>query len=391
VARVLVSAIDASADRYAADWLAELRRLRPDVRTFGAGGVEMAKAGVEIVVPQRELAVAGIFEALEIAPRVLRAWRRLERAARDEATDLAVLVDAPDFHIPLARRLKRAGLPLLYYVGPNLRRWGRGRGRRLARRADRLASIFPFEPPMYADTPLRVDYVGHPLVEPLREFAARCDRQRARQTLGVDADAPLVALAPGSRRNELRHMLGLFAETARTVRERNPRVRFALCVAPTIDRASIESALLDGAPLPIDVFEGRTWEALIAADAALVKPGTITMEAALLGCPLVVAGRAHPITAALLRRLVHDPSFAMPNVIGAAPIVPEFLQERARPAALADSLLALLDGPARARQLAGLARVRERLGQGGAARRTAEIADEMLCESESARAAAPGT
>jgi lipid-A-disaccharide synthase len=386
VARVFVSAIDASADQYAADWVNQLRRLRPGVRAFGAGGTAMAKAGVEIVVPQRDLAVAGIVEALEIVPRVLRAWRRLERAVRDQATDLAVLVDAPDFHIPLARRLKRAGLPLLYYVGPNLRRWRRGRGKRLARRADRLASIFPYEPALYEGTALRVDYVGHPLVEPLREFAASWDRRLAREALGLDADAPLVVLAPGSRRNELRYLLRPFAETARLIRARDPRVRFALCVAPTIQRASIDAALPGAASIGIDVVEGRTWEALVAADAALVKPGTITMEAALLGCPLVVAGRAHPITAALLRRLVRDPSFAMPNVIGAAPIVPEFLQERARPEALAESVLALLDGPARARQLAGLARVRERVGDGGAARRTAEIAHEMLSESESARA-----
>jgi lipid-A-disaccharide synthase len=386
VARVFVSAIDASADQYAADWVEELRRLRPGIRTFGAGGAAMAKVGVEIVVAQRDLAVAGIVEALEIVPRVVRAWRRLERAVRDEATDLAVLVDAPDFHFPLARRLRRAGLPLLYYVGPNLRRWRRGRGRRLARRVDRLASIFPFEPAMYEGTALRVDYVGHPLVEPVREFAASWDRRLAREALALDGDAPLVVLAPGSRRNELRYMLGLFAETARLIRTRDHRVRFALCVAPTIPRSSIESALPGAAALGIDVVEGHTWEALVAADAALVKPGTITLEAALLGCPLVVAGRAHPITAALLRRLVHDPSFAMPNVIGAAPIVPEFLQERARPDALAEAVLDLLDGPARARQLAGLARVRERLGAGGAARRTAEIADEMLSESESARA-----
>ena len=383
MARVFVSAIDASADQYAADWVTELRRLRPGLRAFGAGGGAMAKAGVEMVVSQRDLAVAGIIEALEIVPRVLRAWRQLERAVRREAPDLAVLVDAPDFHFPLARRLKRMGLPLLYYVGPNLRRWRRGRGRSLARRADRLAAIFPFEPALYEGTSLRVDYVGHPLVEPLREFSASWNPRLAREALALDADAPLVVLAPGSRRNELRHMLDVFVDAAREVRARNSRVRFALCVAPTIHRAHIESSLPDAASLGIDLVEGRTWEALVAADAALVKPGTITMEAALLGCPLVVAGRAHPITAALLRRLVHEPSFAMPNVIGAAPIVPEFLQEQARPQALAEAVITLLDGPARARQLAGLARVRERLGDGSAARRTAEIADQMLREAGS--------
>lgn len=377
--RVFVSAIDASADLHAAEWVTQLRRLRPGIRVFGAGGVEMEKAGVEIAVPQRQLAVAGVVEVLEILPRVFRAWRRLDALVRAEKPDLVVLVDAPDFHLPLAKRLRRCGAPLLYYVGPNVLRWRRGRTRSLARRADRLASIFPFEPELYAETPLRVDYVGHPLVEPLRDFSAKWDRELARGTLALPDDTPLVALAPGSRRNELRHMLGLYAETAREIRKRDPRVRFPLCVAPTIRREEIESALPEEPEaLGMHLVEGRTREVLVAADAALVKPGSITMEAALLGCPLVVAGRAHPLTAALLRRIVREPSFAMPNVVAGAPVVPEFLQEQAQPGALADAVLSLLDGPARERQLAGLARVRERLGDGAAARHTAEIAHEML-------------
>ena len=190
MARVLVSAIDASADLHAAEWVTALRQRRPDVRFFGAGGVAMEKAGVEIVVSQRELAVAGVVEVLEILPRVLRAWRRLERLARRQRPDLVVLVDAPDFHLPLARRLRRHGAPLLYYIGPNVLRWRRGRTRRLASRADRLASIFPFEAELYRGTSLPVDYVGHPLVEPLRDFASRWDRALARDALELPAAAP---------------------------------------------------------------------------------------------------------------------------------------------------------------------------------------------------------
>lgn len=379
-----MSAIDASADLHAAEWVTELRRLRPSIRAFGAGGVAMEKAGVEIVLPQRELAVAGVVEVLGILPQVLTAWRRLERAVSSERPDLIVLLDAPDFHLPLARRLKRRGLPILYYIGPNVLRWRRGRVRTLARRADRLASIFPYEPALYADTRLRVDYVGHPLIEPVRAFAAQWDRRTARESLSLDPDAPLVALAPGSRRNELRHMLGTFVRAAAILRRRMPDAQFALCVAPTIAREQIERAL--GRPaeaLGIRLVEGRSREVLIAADAALVKPGSITLEAALLGCPLVVAGRAHPLTAALLRRIVKNPSFTMPNVIADREIVPEFLQQDARPEALAEAVGALLDGPGGARQRSDLAIVRERLGDGGAARRTAAIAHEML---EGARA-----
>ncbi|MGH0032500.1 MAG: lipid-A-disaccharide synthase [Myxococcota bacterium] len=376
---VFVSAIDASADLHAAEWVKELRRLRPGVRVCGAGGVAMEKAGVEIVLPQRELAVAGVVEVLGILPQVISAWRRLERAVREARPGLAVLLDAPDFHLPLAKRLKRQGLPLLYYIGPNVLRWRRGRIHTLARRADRLASIFPFEPDLYRDTSLRVDYVGHPLVEPLRDFARQWDRRTAREALSLDPAAPVVALAPGSRHNELRHMLRPFALAAASMRRRNPRLRFALCVAPTLSREQIVAALPEPPEaLGIQLVEGRTREVLVAADAALVKPGSITMEAALLGCPLVVAGRAHPLTAALLRRVVKEPSFAMPNVIAGEPIVPEFLQQDARPEALADAVLALVDGPAGRGQREALAKVRERLGDGAAARHTAAIANEML-------------
>lgn len=383
VTRAFVSAIDASADAHAAELVTELRRLRPGLRVFGAGGAAMEKAGVEVVLPQRELAFAGVFEVLPMLPRVLRAWRRLETSVRERQPDLAVLVDAPDFHLPLARRLRRRALPLLYYVGPNVLRWRRGRVHKLARRADRLASIFPFEPDLYAATRLRVDYVGHPLVEPLRAFAGQWDRRRAREALRLAPDAPYVVLAPGSRHNELRHMLRPFTEAAREMRRRDPRVRFLLCVAPTLDPHAVREALpMAPETAGIALVEGRTREALVAADAALVKPGSITLEAALLDCPLVVAGRAHPLTAALLRRIVREPSFAMPNVVAGAPVVPELLQEAARPQALAEAVLPLLSGPARERQREGLARVRERLGDGAAARRTAAIADEMLSAAE---------
>lgn len=296
-----------------------------------------------------------------------------------EGPDLVVLLDAPDFHLPLARRLKRRGLPILYYIGPNVLRWRRGRARTLARRADRLASIFPYEPALYEGTRLRVDYVGHPLIEPVRAFAAQWDRRTAREALSLAPDAPLVALAPGSRRNELRYMLGTFVQTAAILRARIPDLQFALCIAPTIAREQVESALgRPAADLGIQLVEGRSREVLIAADAALVKPGSVTLEAALLGCPLVVAGRAHPLTAALLRRIVKHPSFTMPNVIAGREIVPEFLQQEARPEALAEAVGSLLDGPGGARQRSDLAIVRERLGDGGAARHTAAIAHEML-------------
>jgi lipid-A-disaccharide synthase len=235
---------------------------------------------------------------------------------------------------------------------------------------------------MYAASGLQVDFVGHPLVDRLGEIASHSSREEMRRSLGLDPGGYLVALLPGSRRNEIRDGLALQLEAARALHARDPRVRFAVAVAPSITRASVDRLVAE-AHLPtllsIQVFEDRTYELIRAADVALAKPGTVTVEISLLGTPMVVAVRASALTAFLARRVIRVPSFAMPNLIAGAPVVPEFLQEEAHPERIALALAELLEGPVRDLQLANLARVRQRLGSGGAAERAAEIAEEMAC------------
>jgi len=383
--RVLVSAGDASGEAYAAAFVVALRERLPDARFLGLGGAEMEKAGVEICVHQRELAIGGLLEVVRDLPRVTGAWRRLGRALREERPDLVVLVDSPDFNIPFARRAHRAGVPVFYYVSPQVWAWRRWRVAKLARRVDRMAVIFPFEPDFYEGSGLRVDFVGNPLVDrvPGPQDAGESSALRAalRSELGVPDGAPLVALLPGSRRNELRHGLPLQIETARVLHERLPAVRFALAVAPSLDRETVErqlAALPAARGLPLDLHSGRTYDVIRAADAALAKPGTVTIEIALLGTPLVVAARAHPLSAAIARRVVRVPSLTMPNLVAGEPVVPEFLQQEARPERIAAALAELLEGPAGALQRSRLAALREQLGGGGAARRAAAIAEEMV-------------
>ncbi len=377
---VLISAGDASGELHAAALALELRRRQPGLRILGLGGPAMEKAGVELVVSQRELAVGGLFEVLRDLGRIVSVWRRMVRALADSKPDLVILVDSPDFNLPLAKRAKRAGVPVLYYVSPQVWAWRRGRIRRIAARVDRLAVIFPFEPAVYAGTGLAVDFVGHPLVDRLAPLAAAPDRAALRRALGLDETRPLVLLLPGSRRNEVRTTLPLQLAAAAALHARDPRVGFVVAVAPSIERAAIDEgirAVKLPALLDLTVLEGRTHEAMRAADVALAKPGTVTLEIALLGTPLVVTARVNRLTAFLIRRLVRVSSYTMPNLIAGHAVVPEFLQEDADPARIADALLALLTGPARATQLAALAGVREALGAGGAARRAAEIAEEM--------------
>jgi len=378
--RVLISAGDASGELHAAALAEELLRRTPDARLFGLGGPAMEKAGVALLVPQHELAVGGLVEVLVDLPRILRAFRRMSRALVDERPDLVILVDSPDFNLPLAKRAKRLGLPVLYYVSPQVWAWRRGRIRKIAARVDRLAVIFPFERDVYAGTGLAVDFVGHPLLDRLGPLAGATDRAAARRALGLDAERPLVLLLPGSRRNEVRRTLPLQLAAATALHARDPRIGFVVAVAPSIARDAVDEAIARvrlPSLLDLSVVEGRTHEAIRAADVALAKPGTVTLEVALLGTPQVVTTRVNAFTAWWIRRLVRVSSYTMPNLIAGRTVVPEFLQEDADPARIAEALHALLAGPARAAQLEALASLRDALGGGGAAARAARIAEEM--------------
>jgi lipid-A-disaccharide synthase len=376
--RILVSAGDASGDAHAADVVTALRAVRPDTSFVGLGGEACRGAGVDVRVPLRDVAIGGLVEVLGHVPRVIGAWRTLERTAREAPTRLAVLVDAPDLNLPLARRLRRIGVPILYYVAPQVWAWRTGRIRRLAQRVDRMAVIFPFEVDAFRARGVRVDFVGHPLVDRLRSLRARSDRQSARAALGIEPDRPLLLLLPGSRRNEIRAMLDLHLRCAEALRAREPNLSVVLALAQSVARDDVEEGLAAHPQLAVRIVEGGAHAAMIAADVALTKPGTANLELAFLGCPFVVAGRAHPLSAAVMRRLVQVPSWSLPNLLAGAPVVPEFLQEAARPDRVAAALAELLRGPARRLALGRLREVARRLGTGGAAERTAAIANEMI-------------
>lgn len=385
---VLLSAADASGEMHAADLARALQQRRPELRLCGLGGDAMRRAGVELLVEQRELAVGGFALLWTDLPRVLSAFRRMFRALRERRPKLLILVDSPDFNLPLARRAQRLGIPVLYYVSPQVWAWRSGRIRKIARRVNRMAVIFPFEVEVYAGTGLPVTFVGHPLVERLGDFAAQESRAQCRSALGLGEAAPLVALFPGSRRNEVAYNLPLQLAAARALHARKPHVRFAIACAPSIGVAQIREQVeaqraLEGAalsPAPA-LIENRAAQLMRAADVVLAKPGTATLEAAVIGTPLAVAARVGAPTMFLMRRLLRVSRYALPNLVAGHAVAPEFIQEQADPEQIAEALEGLLAGPQRERQLREFAEIRRRLGEGDAAQRTAGIAVEMLNES----------
>jgi lipid-A-disaccharide synthase len=381
---LLISAGDASGDLHAADFVRAFLDQHKDARVLGLGGDEMRNAGVELVVHQRDLAIGGLVELTRSLPRIVSAWRRLDRALVKARPDLVVLVDSGGFNIPFAKRVRRRSrAKILYFVAPQVWAWRPGRIAKLARRIDQLAVIFPFESAVYRDTALPVTYVGHPLGEKLSGLATQANRDAARKKLGCGTSEFVISLYPGSRSNEIRNHLPAQLAACAMLHARFPNVRFLLATAPTVPRATIEQ-FVSAAELPptlrLDLPLGQSREIMLASDLGLAKPGTVTVELALLATPMVVMGKVDRLTAMVLRRAVRVPFYAMPNLIAGREIVPELLQEDAQPDAIAKALAELMAGPPRARQLKDLAEVRDVLSSLGAARRTSEIAGEMLAE-----------
>ena len=381
--RVLLSVGDASGDVIAGDFVRELRSLRPGIQLSGLGGPEMARAGVELIVDQSEMATGGFLELIPELPQIVSAWRRMKAQLEATRPDLVVLVDSSGFNLPFAKQARRLGIPTLYYVSPQVWGWRTGRIRKLAARVTRLAVIFPFEVDVYAGTGVPVEFVGHPLAERLAEAREKFDPATLRATLGLAESATVVALLPGSRRSEMRTLLPLQLEVARVLQRSRPELHFVIPRASTVARETLDAGIRDagfGDDAPITVLDGRAHELLAGADVALCKPGTSTLEAALLGCPTVVAARTSAFTAWLVRRLIRVDSLVMPNLIAGRPIVPEFYQDEARPEAVAAAVLELLEPEAGDAQRSALKEVRDQLNRGGAARRAAEIASGMIVE-----------
>jgi lipid-A-disaccharide synthase len=368
--RLLLSAGEASGDMYAGRLAAALRA-RADVEIFGMGGPQMRAAGVDVVTDYSEVSVVGITEILSHLPSLVRAMRHLVDEAEKRQPALAILTDFPGFHLRLARKLKARGIRNAYYICPQFWAWRPWRVRIVRRRFAQALCIFPFEEKFYGDAGVPVKFIGHPLVGQVR---ATRDRVALCAEAGLDAAEPLIAVLPGSRAAELRQHLPVLREACLRIQATLPRVQFVVAAAPGGGHGS-SGALREGwgPKLSLRVLEGRTYDALAAADAVIVSSGTATVEAALLDAPMVVVYRVTPLTAALAKPLVRTKFFSMVNLIAEKRVVPELIQSDFTPEKVAGETIRLLqDAEARRALRAGLAEVRARLGPPGAVDRAAD-------------------
>jgi len=357
--------------------LATALRARTGVHLFGMGGARMAQAGVEIIVDYHRVAVVGISEVLHKIPTVIGVQRQLAGEAIRRHAKHAILVDSPGTHLGVARRLKEKGIRVGYFIGPQVWAWRAGRVQTVKRLVERIVVIFPFEEKIYRDAGVPVDFVGHPLVDVVRPSLTRMEFAA---THGLDPSRPIVALLPGSRRSEIaRHyprIMGACEGLARGA-QRSGQIQFVLAAAPALGPDLF--APYARPDINTKRVEGATYDALAAADCAIVASGTATIEAALLGTPMVVVYRVSPSSAFVLRRMVRSPFIAMVNLIAGRRVVPELIQDQFTPAAVEQEVRCLLESDsAREEMKAGLAEVRAKLGPAGAIERAADIFAGML-------------
>jgi lipid-A-disaccharide synthase len=370
--RVLIVAAEASADTYGARIVRALRRLEPGVEVAGIGGEQLRAAALARFAPARSLAIVGVTRVFVRLPHVVRLYRRMRRELEAHRPDVVLCIDLPEFNALLARRARKLGIPTLFFISPQFWAWRSGRLAKLAARVSKMVVAFPFEVPHYERAGIPVAFHGHPLLE--GRAPAFATREAAAAHFGLDAARPIVILAPGSRRAEWRHHAQpLFAAAAR-IRAERPDVQFALPLAPHFREHEVEVAARE-AGLSVACARDHTTDLLQLGDFGLLCSGTITLEAALAGLPMLIFYRVNWLNAALARRLIEIDRVGLPNIVlgGARPVFPEFLQEAVRAEALASEALAALGSAARLAELRAAAReVAERLQGGETSERVAQ-------------------
>lgn len=377
--RIMIVAGERSGDIYGARLAGRLRELRPGLSLFGCGGELMRREDVEALADLQQFAMVGISEVISGLPAARRAFNQLVRAARERRPQLAVLIDSPSLNMRLAKRLKKLGIPVLYFVSPQIWAWKKWRLRQLPALVDRMVCIFDFEEKIYQRAGIPVSYVGHPLVDRVHPKRSRAEFFAE---LDLDAGVPTVALLPGSRGIEISYILPALIEAAARLSQRR-QLQWVIAVAPSLDAKNIETRLKAGPPIQAKVRLAcdSAYDVLAWSDVAVVASGTATVEAALLERPMVVVYRISPITAFFARWMVDVPFYSMVNILAGQRVVEELIQRDFTPGRLAAELERLLDGEC-AEMPGELRRVRARLGEPGAIERVAAIVLSMATGGE---------
>jgi len=373
--KIMIVAGEASGDLHAANFVKAAKALRPELSFYGIGGPKMRAAGVETVHDASELAVVGLIEPLLQYRRLSAVLRHMQDLVCRDRPDLLVLTDYPGFNLRLAKTAKACGVKVLFYVSPQVWAWRQGRVKGIGEVVDMMAVIFPFETRFYEEHGVPVRYVGHPLVD---EVKTSMGRDEAMARFGLDPARRTVGLFPGSRRGEIKRLLPIILESAKLIKQTHPDTQFILPVASSLSREVLQPCL-DAVDVEVNLVDGQGYDVAQTCDAIITASGTATLEIAMLGVPMAITYKVAWLTYAIVSRMLKIPYIGLANIVAGEEVAREFVQNRARPEAIAAEIGHILDDPDYARTMqAKLAQVREKLGEGGGSKKLARLAIEML-------------
>jgi lipid-A-disaccharide synthase len=379
----MIVAGEASGDIYGADLVREAHKLDPQLHFFGIGGQRMREAGAETLIDSADMAVVGLVEVLKHFDVIAAAFRTLKQILLNEPPDLLILIDYPGFNLRLAKVAKKAGVKVLYYISPQIWAWRQGRVTKIARLVDHMAVILPFEAPFYEKAGLPVSFVGHPMLDLV---TVDMDRSAAAASFNLDPGRQIIGLFPGSRKSELERLLPVIVAAAAKLKERFSGIQFILPLASTLREDDI-APLFTAAGLDVSITRERIHDMIRACDAVISVSGTVTLEIALVGTPMVIIYKLSPLTYQLAKRLVKVPNIGLCNIVAGETVVQELIQDDANPEMIAAEVGRLLvERPYHSAIVSKLGGVRAKLGCGGASVNVARLAL-TLCDPRTTTAA----
>ncbi len=364
-----------SGDLHGANLIHELQQIAPGVKVCGIGGGQLQQAGADLFFNIAQLGIVGAWEVLSHIQVIWQAFSRARCRLLEQPPDLLILVDFPDFNLRLAKIAKRKNIKVLYYISPQVWAWRKGRIYTIAKVVDMMAVILPFEKALYESVGLKVEFVGHPLVGKVQP---KLSRDEAFRHFALNPARPVVALLPGSRHNEINYLLDVLLEAARLIASKFPAVQFILPLASSVDNEAVRARITNSS-LAITIAAGETYDALSISTLAITASGTVTLEAAILGTPMIVIYRLGWLNYILGRILIDVDFISLANIVAQKPIVPELLQAEANPENIARQALDLLSHPEQLESMRReLGQVKQKLGEADTSRRVAQIALQML-------------
>jgi lipid-A-disaccharide synthase len=372
---VMIVAGEASGDLHGSNLVRAMLSLDPNLRFFGVGGNRMAQAGVNLMANVSDMAVVGLTEVIAHLGRVIRVMFALKRRLHNDPPDLVILIDYPDFNLPLATTAKKQGIKVFYYISPQVWAWRKKRISRIRSVVDHMAVILPFEVSFYAQNGVSATFVGHPLLDAI---GAPQSREEARHILNIPADVIPIGLLPGSRPGEIKRLLPLMLKAAAIIKKSLPAAYFILPLADSLP-GDIVDPFIAASDIVIQIVHNKTYTVMSLADAALVASGTATLETALFGTPMVIVYKVSPLSYAVGKMVISVKNIGLVNIVGGKTIVPELIQADANPERMAAEILSILTNRHRQDEIRkDLSAIREKLGEPGASARTARLAYDLI-------------